>query len=473
MSRVPIAWRAFVAAALVLMNGCGGAGISTTPSAPPSATTAPSERPQSATPSPSADEETRDESSAGVVFEPEGRSLAGIPSAGQPAPYGPIIEPNITVISGGPTDAGAETIEEITSLSFEGVDDFWSASWEDGYPTIFYEPPSGFELYDSSTSDVPDSTCAESVDDPSIWAVNAFYCYGDRVIAYDSVLANDELSRIGDFAIVGTMAHEWGHHLQNLISTQPSAADTPTFSIEAELQADCLAGIYVAGAEETGTFPVTVDDATEAAEGFYDSGSNAGYGWFEPGFHGTKDERYAAFVVGYQATEIRACDAFATYMLDRTVSDGPYAIGYLEGASATFTADEAYEITGAPYADVRLVADAVTVTSQNFDGSLTEALASYAPDAAGDVTALSVLGEAHDYTETVQSWGIPGMTVGFFYSYDGPGDPRHGYITVHLSPTEHVLILDTSLPGQGTAESYAKVMEIAEIAIMSFQAPGL
>lgn len=65
------------------------------------------------------------------------------------------------------------------------------------------------------------------------------------------------------------------------------------------------------------------------------------------------------------------------------------------------------------------------------------------------------------------------MTVGFFYSYDGPGDPRHGYVTVHLSPTEHVLILDTSQPGQGTAESYAEVMEIAKIALMSFQAPGL
>lgn len=166
-------------------------------------------------------------------------------------------------------------------------------------------------------------------------------------------------------------------------------------------------------------------------------GQNAGYGWFEPGFHGTKDERYAAFVLGYQATEIRAYDAYATYMLDRTVSDGPYAIGYLEGASATFTTEEAYEITGSPYGDVRFVGDAVTVTSQDYDGSLTEALASYAPDATGDLTALSVLGETHDYTETVQSWGIPGMTVGFFYSYNGPGDPRHGYVTVHLSPTEH------------------------------------
>jgi len=107
----------------VLFGGCGSPGVSPSPTDPGSEALAPP-------PPPSApvDDDAREPSSAGVVFEAAGGSLAGVPSAGQPAPHGPIIEPNFTVI-GGPTDAGAGTIEDITSLSFEGVDAFWEAFW--------------------------------------------------------------------------------------------------------------------------------------------------------------------------------------------------------------------------------------------------------------------------------------------------------------------------------------------------------
>lgn len=341
-----------------------------------------------------------------------------------------------------------------------------------GYPTIFYESPTDLELYDSSAQEIPESSCTESSDDPAYWSTNAFYCFGDRGISYDVILANHELSTIGDFAVVGTIAHEWGHHLQNLIQTQPSAADIPTFSIEWELQADCFAGLYAAGAQSTGTFPVTVEDINEAAQGFYLSGTQAGYGWFEPGFHGTPDDRHAAFMTGFQSQRVRDCDAFAIYTSDDAVADGPYAFGYQEGATVDFNG-EGYVITSEEYGDVQLVVDARTVAALTWDDSLVEAVTTYAPDAEGDGPAIQMIGEAHDYSKTAQSWGIPGATVGFFYSYDEAGSERHGYLIVHVSSGEDVLILDAALPGAGSSESFAQIQEVAEIAIRSFQGPGL
>ncbi len=105
--------------------------------------------------------------------------------------------------------------------------------------------------------------------------------------------------------------------------------------------------------------------------------------------------------------------------------------------------------------------------------SIVEALAIYAPAADGQGTSLSLLGEAHDYTSTTVSWGIPGATVGYFYSHGAPDGARHGYVVVNASPGADLLVLDAYLadPG-GTSDDWRAIAAAAEIALRSFQSPG-
>ena len=466
-----------VLSAGLLVAGCTGqASPSPNASAEASASEAP---PSQATASASASSSgvlvgvERDASSASVVFDAASMAVDLLPSTGQPAPIGPVIQPNRSVIGGGPTDAGAQTVQDIGALAYADVDAFWAANWETGYPTIFYEPVSSLTFYNSAEGIRPESSCVKETDDANIWAINAFYCFGDQGMAYDVVLADKELSETGDFAIVGTVAHEWGHHLQNLILGQQGSADVPVFSVEAELQADCFAGMYTAGAGEAGTFPVSVDDVQEAADGFYASGTAVGAGWFEPQFHGTPEQRYEAWAYGYEATDVRACDAYATWGDALTLADGPYEIGYLPDSTVESLPTGAYAVSGSGYGSATLVVDGLTVAADTFDASLVEAMRAYAPNADGTDTAITLVGELTDYSETTTGWGIPGVTLGFSYTYAGPDEPRHGHMIINLSPAEDVLVLDARIPGEGTPETYLEAGAAATIAIKSFQTPGL
>jgi hypothetical protein len=410
-------------------------------------------------------------SSAGLVAEAGTIELPGIPVAEAPAPSGPVISPDYSAIGGGPTDAGAETIADIIALSYADLVAYWCAHWSEGYPAVAYTSPPPVGTYDSSLAEIPDASCFDPTSDPIRFRLNAFYCYGDQSISYDVVMADQELRDIGDFAVVGTVAHEWGHHLQNLIFRQPSDAQIPIFSIESELQADCFAGIYTHGAGEAGTFPVSVADIEEAAVGFYQSGSAADYGWFEPVYHGTPEERHTAFMHGHDADGVRACEAYAIYMEELTVRDGPYAIGVLAGSQAETDAAGRFAIVGGPYGDVRVIGDTLTVQSGTYEGSIEEALAAWAPGEGGGI-GLEALGETHDYTESTLEWGIPGATVGFYFRSSEAEEYRYGYIMVHASNGPDVLILEASVLGNESQASWAQISSIAGGAVRSFQMPG-
>ncbi len=119
----------------------------------------------------------------------------------------------------------------------------------------------------------------------------AFYCPAEETIYYAPAWLDDHGQRIGDFAPVVVLAHEWAHHVQTLMGISP----TPGSAFE--LQADCLAGAYASDAAQRGI--LDPGDITEAVILAASVGDPLGLPQDAPGAHGINDDRISAFMRGY------------------------------------------------------------------------------------------------------------------------------------------------------------------------------
>ena len=159
-----------------------------------------------------------------------------------------------------------------------------------------------------------------------------FYCPGDQKI-YIDVGFYDELAQTfqspGDFAQAYVIAHEVGHHVQNLfgdLTRQPAAGETENeLSIRVELQADCYAGIWAAYTatlrDENGQPVLEPGDIEEALNAAAQIGDDAiqrrtqGYIVPETFNHGTSAQRQRWFQAGYQGRTIQSCNTFSARTL--------------------------------------------------------------------------------------------------------------------------------------------------------------
>jgi predicted metalloprotease len=177
------------------------------------------------------------------------------------------------------------TISEIISMAAADINDFWEATLgDDGYhyQTIAKLVPYHEEI---------DTPCGTSELD------NAMYCENDDRIYYDTGLFADFHRRVGDYAPVVILAHEWGHAIQRRLGI----FDQDHYSIQIELQADCFAGAYSGYAEQSSTrFVLEKGDIEEGARSLFDLGDPDDTPWFEEDAHGTPIQRMAAFTTGVQ-----------------------------------------------------------------------------------------------------------------------------------------------------------------------------
>ena len=149
-------------------------------------------------------------------------------------------------------------------------------------------------------------------------AMGPFYCPSDQKIYIDPVFF-EELSRRfgapGDFAQAYVIAHEVGHHIQNLEGTldraqsaQASAgkAGGNQIQVGVELQADCYAGVWAArsGALEQGD----IEEGMRAAEAIGDDMLTKGKVSPDNFTHGTSEQRMNALRTGLQAGQPSACN---------------------------------------------------------------------------------------------------------------------------------------------------------------------
>lgn len=157
------------------------------------------------------------------------------------------------------------------------VDTFWARAFGGG--DVPYASP-GFVGYDGSVA----TACgtAESV---------AFYCPLDQTIYYAPAFFADQERRIGNYAWVVVVAHEWGHHVQTLLGIRPTP--DPGF----ELQADCAAGAYARDAATRGL--LADGDITEAVRSAAEAGDPVWLPRDQLGAHGINDQRITSFMAGY------------------------------------------------------------------------------------------------------------------------------------------------------------------------------
>jgi predicted metalloprotease len=162
-------------------------------------------------------------------------------------------------------------------------------------------------------------------------ATGPFYCPGDQRVYLDLGFF-DELSRRfgapGDFAQAYVIAHEIGHHVQNLtgITARVERDRRPganSASVALELQADCFAGIWGHAASQSGRFqagrveldPGDADEALKAAASIGDDRlQKMGGGRVAPErfTHGTSQQRMEWFKRGMDSGKPDSCNTFAT-----------------------------------------------------------------------------------------------------------------------------------------------------------------
>ncbi len=157
-------------------------------------------------------------------------------------------------------------------------------------------------------------------------ASGPFYCPGDHKVYLDTAFF-DQLSRqfgaSGDFAEAYVIAHEVGHHVQNLTGVLPkfnqmrqrmSEADANQMSMRVELQADCFAGVWGRFTAQKGILEQgDLEEALNAAKQIGDDTLQKkmqGYVVPESFNHGTSAQRQRWFKAGFDSGKLSSCDTF-------------------------------------------------------------------------------------------------------------------------------------------------------------------
>ncbi|QDZ03058.1 zinc metallopeptidase [Nitratireductor mangrovi] len=157
-------------------------------------------------------------------------------------------------------------------------------------------------------------------------ASGPFYCPGDRKLYLDLDFFGELDRRFGasgDFAQAYVIAHEVGHHVQNLIGVLPkfnqmrqtmSQVEANQMSVRVELQADCFAGIWAHYTAQKGLLDAgDIDEALNAANQIGDDTlqrRTQGYVVPESFNHGTSAQRREWFARGLESGQLDACDTF-------------------------------------------------------------------------------------------------------------------------------------------------------------------
>jgi predicted metalloprotease len=163
-------------------------------------------------------------------------------------------------------------------------------------------------------------------------AMGPFYCPGDQKVYidlrfYDTL--RKQLGAPGDFAQAYVIAHEVGHHVQNLMGVSAkvekararmSATEYNALSVRVELQADCLAGVWAHHAQNSRQILESgdVEEAMNAAAKIGDDTlQSAGGGRVVPDSftHGTSAQRQRWFNTGLQGGSVKDCDTFTARKL--------------------------------------------------------------------------------------------------------------------------------------------------------------
>ncbi|MGH9086158.1 MAG: KPN_02809 family neutral zinc metallopeptidase [Acidimicrobiales bacterium] len=212
-------------------------------------------------------------------------------------------------VQGNAVDPGDDELVQFMSDALDDIQAFWSTDaglgsrYEDAKLVLF-------------TGGVSTEGCGNA---PS--SVGPFYCPADQQAYIDLSFFQELEQRFGaegDFAQVYVLAHELGHHVQNLLGAsdqvrqaqQQDPGRANEYSVRLELQADCYAGVWGNSAQDRGLLePGDLDEGIGAAEAVGDDrlGNPSEESWT----HGSADARARWFTVGFESGDHERCDTFS------------------------------------------------------------------------------------------------------------------------------------------------------------------
>jgi predicted metalloprotease len=205
------------------------------------------------------------------------------------------------------------------------VQAYWKSAMR-GSGTTYTDSPTVF--YSGSTSTGCGTGSA---------SMGPFYCPNDKTVYIDLSFWNELETQFGADASTFTqayvIAHEYGHHVQDLLGTMDSMttrSGPASDSVRLELQADCFAGVW---AEHASTVPgadgqILISDITDTdIANAVDTAGRIGDDWIQAHLggqnpdpsqytHGTSAQRQKWFETGYSSGDANRCDTFSAGSLD-------------------------------------------------------------------------------------------------------------------------------------------------------------
>ncbi|PZU96286.1 MAG: flagellar biosynthesis protein FlgM [Leptolyngbya sp.] len=227
------------------------------------------------------------------------------------------------VLEGNPYEGAPEAPSEESDRAADFVaavlgetEDTWHGIFQSEFGATYQEP--GLVLYSGATQ----SACGTGRA-----AMGPFYCPADQKVYLDTSFFRDlqvNLGAPGDFAQAYVIAHEVGHHVQNLLGVssqvqraQQRASETQAneLSVRLELQADCFAGVWANRAQRSREIleEGDIEEALNAASQIGDDRlqmESQGYVTPDSFTHGSSQQRAEWFYRGIETGDINQCNTF-------------------------------------------------------------------------------------------------------------------------------------------------------------------
>ena len=229
------------------------------------------------------------------------------------------VDPSTSTTTSRPTNPQEDELKQFSATVLASTEDVWADIFRQQGRT--YSKPT-LVLF----TDAVRSACGEAGA-----AVGPFYCPGDQKLYLDLSFFNDLQTRFrapGDFAQAYVIAHEVGHHVQNLLGTMDkvdavrgrmSETEANQLSVRLELQADFLAGVWAHYAQQKGILEAgDIEEALGAASAVGDDRlQREGQGYVMPDSftHGTSEQRIRWFRKGLETGNLREGDTFSARSL--------------------------------------------------------------------------------------------------------------------------------------------------------------
>ena len=237
--------------------------------------------------------------------------LGGDPSVVlEPTAGGPVVTETA------PRSVNEEELADLVSVVLADTEDTWNAIFQNQFGEDYPEP--NLVLFTGQV----ESACGYAQA-----AMGPFYCPADQKVYIDLSFYEDLKTKHqapGDFAQAYVVAHEVGHHVQNVLGIsgevsrlqqQVSPEQANELSVRLELQADCLAGVWGYHAEASRDLLESgdIEEALNAASAIGDDRLQMeaqGYVTPDSFTHGSSEQRVRWFKRGIQSGDINQCNTF-------------------------------------------------------------------------------------------------------------------------------------------------------------------